>query len=176
MATAHEDAIDSLLGQHNEIRLLFAQVETATGEHREALFTELIALLAVHESIEQAFVHPLAQRTIDDGDQVATVHVAEEQDAREALSRLYELGPGAAEFPIALAAVRDAVAAHAESEELTEFGRLRQAADDHRLAQLVAVTAAAPALAAQLPAGSPADVFERARAALERVTTKEMTS
>lgn len=169
MATAHEDAIDSLLGQHQQVKMLFGQVEKATGQHRDALFTELIALLAVHESIEQAFVHPLAQSTIADGDRIVTIHVAEEQDARDALSSLYDLGPESADFPTELAAVRDAVAAHAESEEVNEFLQLRQATDADRLAHLVAVTAAAPALAAQLPAGPPAEVFEQAKAALEKV-------
>jgi hypothetical protein len=165
VVAAHEDAVDSLLGQHQQITNLFAQVDKSVGEHRQALFAELIALIAVHESVEQALIHPLAEKAVD----AAIVHdrIAEEQSAEDAFARLYDLDFGSPEFAEGLAGVRDAVIAHALAEEEQEFLRLRESGDSERLAQLVAVVAATPALAAALPAAPPAEVFEQARAAVQ---------
>ncbi|WP_280517327.1 hypothetical protein [Catellatospora sp. TT07R-123] len=42
MTTAQQDVIDTLLGRHQQVEMLFAQVESAGGEHRQELLTELM--------------------------------------------------------------------------------------------------------------------------------------
>jgi len=172
VVAAHEDAVDSLLGQHQQIANLFAQIDKSTGEHRQALFAELTALIAVHENIEQQLIHPLAEQKAADADAVRQ-RIAEEQDAEAGFSRVYDLDPAGTQFIEELAALRDAVIAHALAEEEQEFLQLREALDDDRLAQLVAITAAAPALAATLPAAPPAEVFAQAKAAVRRALNAE---
>jgi hypothetical protein len=165
MVAAHEDAVDSLLGQHQQIANLFTQVDKSAGEHRRSLLAELIALIAVHENIEQNLVHPMAEAAV--GAAAVRERVAEEVDAEAAFDRLYAVDVESPEFADELAAVRDAVIAHALAEEEQEFLTLRDA-DGQRLTRLVAVVAAAPALAATLSAGPPAEVFDQARTAVRR--------
>jgi len=178
MPGTQEDIIDGLLAQHQQIKLLFAQVATAPGEHKQRLFQELTRLLAVHESVEETILHPLAERELVDADAVVPPRIAEERDAKQALNRLYELGVDSAQFDIELAALRDAVTAHAEAEEELEFGQLRLIVEPERLQRMVATMEAAALLSHSrsdgggrgAPAdpfvGQPAAVFDRVRDAL----------
>ena len=135
VTTSSEDIIDILLAQHHQIKLLFDQIGKAQGEHRDKLFGELVGLLAVHESVEESLVHPLAERKLDVGDAVRE-RMAEEQDAKTALARLYDMGTADPGFEHELTALRDAVAAHAEAEEELEFLRLRDVTQPERLARM----------------------------------------
>ena len=105
--------------------------------------------------------------------------MAEEQDAKEALTRLYELGVAHPDFNGELVALRDAVSAHAEAEELLEFVHLRAVVDPAQLLRMRSAMAVAAVLAptrphpevppdpaASLLLGAPQAVFDRARDAL----------
>lgn len=188
MPTAHEDIIDALLAQHQQIKVLFVQVESSSGDHKQQLFADLVGLLAVHESVEESLVHPLARRKLDDGDAVVEPRLAEEQEAKTALANLYDLGTDHPEFNNQLIALRDAVAAHAEAEEDLEFGRLRDVVEEDQLQRMRSVMAVAarlaptrphpdvpPTPAANLLVGTPLAVFDRVRDAL-RNATAEATS
>ena len=179
MPTAQEDILDTLLGHHAQIKLLFAQTEAATGDHKQHLFQELVALLAIHESVEESLVHPLAEKSLPDGESVVPARLAEEQDAKEALTRLYDLGVADPRFNAELLALRDAVAAHAEAEELLEFGQLRDVVDADQLLRIRSAMTVVAALAptgphpevpstalANLLLGPPPGVFDRVRDAL----------
>jgi hypothetical protein len=179
MPTAQEDILDTLLAHHAQIKLLFAHTEAAIGEHKEQLFQELVALLAIHESVEELLVHPLAEQRLPDGETVVPARLAEEQDAKQALARLYDLGVTDPQFHAELLALRDAVAAHAEAEELLEFGRLRDVVDADQLQRMRSAMTVVAALAptpphpdvpstplANLLLGAPLAVFDRVRDAL----------
>jgi hemerythrin superfamily protein len=186
--TTSEDVIDQLMAQHQQIKLLFAQVESARGEHRQQLFADLVGLLAVHESVEETLVHPLARRELSGGEPVVTARLAEEQDAKTALARLYDLGVDDPAFDAELVALRDAVTAHAEAEEELEFIRLREVVEPDRLARMVSAMKAAAAMsptrphpgvppnpAANLLLGAPLAVFDRVRDALREATSSDET-
>jgi hemerythrin superfamily protein len=179
MPTAQEDIVDSLLAHHQQIKVLFTQVEAAVGEHKQQLFQELVALLAVHESVEETLIHPLAERILSDADAVVPPRLAEEQAAKQALSHLYDLGVEHPQFNGELIALRDAVAAHAEAEELLEFERLRELVDPAELSRLRSAMTVAATLAPTRPhpdvpanpaasvlLGTPLAVFDRVRDAL----------
>lgn len=180
MTTAQQDVIDTLLGQHQQVKLLFAQVESADGEHRQELFTELVGTLALHESIEQLLVHPLAGQELPDGQQVVPPRLAEEEDAKLALSELYELGVAHPDFDGRLAALRDDVTAHAEAEEELEFLRLREVTAPDELARMAAVVAKAQALlqgseqGRDALTGPPGQVFDRVRDLLSKSESSEV--
>ena len=174
MPGTQEDIIDDLVAQHQQIKLLFAQVATAPAEHKQQLFQELVGLLAIHESVEESFVHPMAERELRDAQAVVSPRIVEEQDAKQALTHLYELGVREPRFDTELAALRDAVTAHAEAEEEMEFGQLRQMVEPERLQRMVATMEAAAMLSgtrstarsnapSDLLAGPPAAVFDRVR-------------
>ncbi len=183
MTTAAEDIVDNLLAQHQQIKTLFAQVAAAEGPHKEELFNELVALLAVHESVEESLVHPLAEDKLPDGEDVVPPRLAEEQEAKEELAALYDLGVEHPDFDLRLAALRDAVTAHAEAEEELEFSRLREVIDADRLTKMTSSMRAVAAMSptrphpnvsptapANLLLGPPLAVFDRVRDALRNAT------
>ncbi|GAA1781851.1 hemerythrin domain-containing protein [Luedemannella flava] len=183
MQATSQDIVDTLLAQHQQIKTLFAQVQSATGEPKEELFHELVALLAVHESVEESLVHPLAEDKLPDGGDVVPARLAEEQEAKEALAALYDLGVAHPEFDPRLAALRDAVTAHAEAEEAFEFIRLREVVDPDRLVTMASAMTAVAAMsptrphpgvpanpAANLLLGPPLAVFDRVRDAVRDAT------
>jgi hemerythrin superfamily protein len=182
MTTMHEDVVDSLLAQHQQIKLLFAETEKAHGQQKKELFRDLVALLAVHESIEESLVHPLAKDRLDDGGSVVPERLREEQDAKLALSRLYDLGVDSPAFDDGLAELRDAVIEHARAEEVYEFTRLREFVSAERLQRMAPVMKALQAMAptrphpgvspsqtATLLGGPPLAVFDRVRDILRDV-------
>jgi hypothetical protein len=176
MGTSPDDIVDALLTQHRQIKQFFAETLRASGQSRRELFRDLVALLAVHESVEQILVHPLAEQRLPDGGSVVAAEVHEEQDAKMVLARLYQLDVDAPAFADGLSVLREALMAHAQAEEEYEFPSLRQVVSPEHLRRLVftmkAVQAMAPAWppAANPPspsttilAGPPLAVFDRAR-------------
>lgn len=179
MPGAEPDVVDLLLSHHQQIKLLFSQLDTAQGDHKQQLFADLVSLLAVHESVEELVVHPLAQDKLPNGDTVVPDRLAEEQDAKQVLARLHEMGVADPAFDAELLELRDAVSAHAKAEEQLEFLRLREVTDPATLRRLAAAARAAAALSptqphpevpptatANLFLGAPIAVFDRVRDAL----------
>jgi hemerythrin superfamily protein len=137
------DVIDLLVAQHAMIRDLFDEVEQASAEGREEAFTRLVRLLAVHETAEEEIVHPYARRKIDGGDGVVDDRLAEENEAKELLTRMDQAGPAAPGFLQDLSTLRTAVEAHARSEERYEFTQLRaHTSETERRAMATGVKAA----------------------------------
>ena len=162
-----DDVIDLLLAQHEEIADLFVELGRARGPHRRAQFDRLVRLLAVHESIEQLLVHPLARARLTDGDAVVDARTEEEDQAELDLQELHELGLEHDDFTTKLANLRDAVVEHAELEEEEEFDYLRDNVPPAELLRLadVALNATLVALAddEDTAADPPRTVFSRAR-------------
>ncbi|WP_433271901.1 hemerythrin domain-containing protein [Actinosynnema sp. CS-041913] len=169
-----EDVIALLVRQHEEIRELFAEVETAHGTERTDAFRRLVRLLAVHETAEEEVIHPAARKG-DGGDAIVDARVAEEHRAKELLSTLDEIGPEAEGFDTLLRELRDDVLAHARHEEREEFPRLRAEYDGDRLralakavraAEMIAPTRPHPGVespAANMLLGPPIAIMDRAR-------------
>jgi len=143
--------IDLLLRQHQEIRRLFSEVETTTGDARVAAFDQLRRLLAVHETAEEEIVHPYARRAIDGGEEIIEARLAEENQAKEMLSELEDIGPDGSEFGQRLAALRTAVFDHAEHEENDEFPYIEKQATPQQLSGMARAVKAAEAMAPTHP-------------------------
>jgi len=177
-ASAQEqDVIELLVSQHNEIKALFTQVKSSTGEPRRDAFQQLVRLLAVHESAEEQVVHPAARH--DAGDQVVDARLHEEDEAKHALSSLYDLGPDDPAFDGQFADFEKAVLAHATREEQDEFPELRRNTDPGQLRRMAGAVRAAEAVSPTRPhpaagenpvsnmlAGPPVAVFDKMRDAV----------
>src|SRR2546423_8839409 len=173
------DVVSLLLEQHNEVKDLFRRLEAAQGTEKREIFQDLVRLLAVHESAEEAVVHPAARRAISDGEQVVESRLQEENEAKQALVELYDLGVDHPEFDAKLAALREAVIAHATREENDEVLYLRQNLPAERLRRIAGAQEAADkgaptrphpqageVASANLVAGPPAGIFDRVRDAV----------
>lgn len=173
------DVVDLLLEQHDQIKSLFSQVAAAQGAQKRELFEDLVRLLAVHESAEEEVVHPTARHNIDGGDTLVDSRLHEEQEAKQALSDLYDMGVDHPEFNTRLAALAQDVIAHAEHEEREEFLQLRRTVAADKLVRMAGALKAAEAMAPTRPhpaagssatanmlAGPPIAVFDRIRDAV----------
>jgi hemerythrin HHE cation binding domain-containing protein len=148
---ATHDVVEFLIGQHMQIRDLFTEVETSTGQARRDAFDRLVKLLAVHETAEEQLIHPLVRSGVEGGGDIVDDRLAEERAAKEMLARLEDLGPDAAEFPSLLAELRLSVLTHAHNEEAYEFRYLRREVATAQLQPLVSMVRAAEAVAPTHP-------------------------
>ena len=176
-----QDVVEYLKTQHETIRRLFAEtLDAPDAEAQEKSFTELRALLAVHETAEEMIVHPRVRRKVDGGAEIVDDRLAEEHDSKVALQELEKLEFGTAEFSKALIHLQQDVLAHAEKEETEEFTRIEDELDpDEREKLTVAVQAAeriAPthphpgveSAAANFAVGPFVSMLDRAKDALSR--------
>jgi hemerythrin superfamily protein len=170
-----QDVVGFLKAQHEQIKALFAEVESASGEDREEAFTRLRRLLAVHETAEEEVVHPRAKRELPDGESVVSARLQEENEAKQVLAELETLEVNSTEFETKLATFRQDVEAHAEAEEQQEFAKLAAELDDAqlermrnavKLAEMTAPTHPHPGVESQaknLMAGPFAAMLDRAK-------------
>jgi hypothetical protein len=147
------DVVDVLLSHHALIEEQFRAVATATRKaQRRAAFEELARLLAVHETIEQELVHPVAAAQIEAGAEVIADRMDEELRANEVLAELFEVDVNDGDFQRLLQGLKESVLTHATHEERYEFPHLRHTAPAEQLQQLaVAVRNAFDAAPATLP-------------------------
>ncbi len=179
------NVVDLLLRQHQEIRRLFGEVQTTTGDARIAAFDRLRRLLAVHETAEEEIVHPYARRAIDGGATIIEARLAEENEAKTMLSQLEDIDPGRPEFDQKLAALRTAVIEHAEHEEKEEFPYIAKEATEQQLKGMAAAVKAAQAIApthphpgvesptANLLTGPFAAMLDRTRDVVKRISGRQ---
>lgn len=141
--TNAEDVVAFLKQQHQQVKQLFEEVITTSGQAREEAFTELRRLLAVHETAEEEIVHPRARRELQNGDGIVEARLQEENEAKQTLAELEKLDVASAEFETKFAAFRQDVVAHAEAEEREEFVELREALDESQLQRMRSAVALA---------------------------------
>ena len=134
-AIGHEsDVIDEILSDHEEIkRLLFAVADAQGGPRRAEAFDELARIITMHETAEQAVVHPEMQRL---DDVVAEDRLDEESKGDEVLERLRTMTVDDPQFDALFAKFRNAVLQHADHEEREEHPKLRAGIDADRLTEM----------------------------------------
>src|ERR671916_3395492 len=106
---AAQDVVEFLIGQHMQIRDLFTEVETSTGQARRDAFERLVTLLAIHETAEEQLIHPLVRTGVHGGGDIVDDRLAEEREAKKMLARLEDVGPDSNQFPLLLAKLRVSV-------------------------------------------------------------------
>lgn len=122
--------------RHTEIENLFKAALEGTGDDRARAFDCLRATLAVHETTEEIFVHPLARRAGDEGERIVEARIAEEKEATKVLAELEDLGVDGDQFATRLALFQRDVLAHAEAEERELFPLIEGSCTQEELANL----------------------------------------
>jgi hemerythrin superfamily protein len=132
-ANGEQDVVDLLTDQHRQIERLFQRVLQSEGDDQHAAFGELARLIAVHEVVEQAVVHPLTRRLEPDEHQADHL-LDEERRISDALEDAIRVGADGDAGEIG--ALRDMVLSHARREEREEFPVVRKAVPADELRQL----------------------------------------
>jgi hemerythrin superfamily protein len=132
-ADGEQDVVDLLTDQHRQIERLFQRMPRSEGDDRHAAFGELARLIAVHELVEQAVVHPLSRRLEPDEHQADHL-LDEERRISDALQDAIRAGADGDAGEIG--ALRDMVLSHARREEREEFPVVRKAVPAEELRQL----------------------------------------
>jgi hemerythrin superfamily protein len=145
------DVVAFLISQHEQIKDLFQQVSTNSGEAREEAFIALRRLLAVHETAEEEIVHPRARVLLADGDDVVGARLQEENEAKQKLAALESLQIDSGEFEKLFQELQADVLNHAAAEESEEFGRLADELGDDQLEQMRRAVELAEAMAPTRP-------------------------
>jgi len=136
-----EDLVSVIRADHEEIRSLFAAVESATdSQAKRDGFEALVRKLAVHETAEEEVVRPVVRAAGAAG--IADERNDEEGRAKKSLSELERLGPDAPGFAAALEAFKGEVLAHAEREEQEEHLVLQSESEERRRTLATAFRAA----------------------------------
>jgi iron-sulfur cluster repair protein YtfE (RIC family) len=141
--------IEALREDHDEVRQMFARLETATGKQRRDLFHQLVGELVRHEVAEEEILRPVSKRAA--GEEIANARIREESQAEELLKEMENLDTDSAEFTAKLATLRREVERHAEAEETQEFPKVAQHESPERLEQMGKVYAAAKKAAPTRP-------------------------
>jgi hemerythrin superfamily protein len=172
-----DDIIGILLTQHARIRELFAEVHMSRGDQKRAKFSQLRALLAVHEAAEEMILRPVAKR--EAGESETAARNEEEQEAGGILAELERMNLSGSQFEAKLTEFEKAVGDHADHEEQEEFPVVRSRCSQEQRrkmgrrllrAERTAPThphpAASGSSAAQWTVGPFASLVDRARDAL----------
>lgn len=133
---ATRDIIDLITDDHDEVRALMTQIDSADPDQRGDLFQTLVAELARHEAAEEAIVHPTLRDEAPGGAGIAEGVLEEENEAEDLLAKMEKLDPTSREFMESFADLRSDVLAHAEHEEREEHPRLRDALEPSRLREM----------------------------------------
>lgn len=145
------DVVTFLINQHQQIKDLFHQVSTSTGEARREAFTALRRLLAVHETAEEEIVHPRAKRELADGADVVDARLQEENAAKQTLATLEGLDVDGSEFEKLFQELQADVLNHAAAEETEEFALLADAVDADDLERMRRAVEVAESMAPTRP-------------------------
>jgi hemerythrin superfamily protein len=129
------DVIAGLEQDHQQIRSLLQQIQsTQDAAQREPLFHQLGSLLTIHNAVEENLVYPALQ-DISKRPQDAAQLYRQQDDSKVLFFALDALPKNSPEFNTQFVAFRNAVLAHIEQEERTDFPIVRSTASQ-KLADL----------------------------------------
>ena len=138
---AEDHLVSVIRADHEEIRALFAAVESSTdGEAKQDAFEALVRKLAVHETAEEEVVRPVVRAA--GAGVIADERNDEEGRAKRSLSELERLGPDGPGFAAAFEAFKGEVLAHAQREEQEEHLVLQSETEERRRTLATAFRAA----------------------------------
>src|SRR3954452_12658735 len=134
MATTQTlDVTVMLVEQHQQVKALLARIGDGKSPTAADDFCELRRMLAVHETAEEEVVYPALRKLGDEGERIAKARLAEEDEAKQVLHDLEQIGVNEPAFAQKIAEFQQAVLAHAEAEEQQVFPRLREHASAETL-------------------------------------------
>lgn len=133
------NAIDMLLGQHEEIRRLFSEFESLSSRpsrKKEDLVAQLVTLLVKHSEIEEQVFYPAVHEEVE-GQQDEVDESLEEHHAAEfLLAELDGMSSEHTRYDMKVHVLKELVIHHLEEEETDLFPNVRAALSEERLREI----------------------------------------
>jgi hemerythrin superfamily protein len=130
------DALELLTSQHDEVEMLFSEIEDSDDvEEKAELFRELADKLAAHSTMEEKLFYPsvMAEDTCENLLEATEEHLA----VKRVLADMLEMEPDDDRFDAKLSVLKEQVRHHArDEEEGTLFPKLRKMLGAEQLAGL----------------------------------------
>ncbi len=126
--TIGNDAITILENDHQRVKQLLSLLTDGPQDKRSATLQMLKETLTVHNATEEALVYPAIQELAGRKTHAMKLY-HETSEADVMLWQLSMMSPEDSDFEPTAAKVRAAIEKHIETEEETEFAKLRESAD-----------------------------------------------
>lgn len=133
------NAVDMLLGHHEQIRSLFEQIEGLSrrpSRKKEQLVGELITILSKHGEIEEQVFYPAIQSEVEGQTDEVDESMEEHHAAKYLLRELEGLSSDAARYDMKVHVLKEYMIHHLEEEEEDMFPAVREALSEERLREI----------------------------------------
>ncbi|HWN07718.1 MAG TPA: hemerythrin domain-containing protein [Pyrinomonadaceae bacterium] len=129
------DAFELLKKDHRKVSQLFSEIESANGQAKAKLFSQLKSELDLHAHIEEAVLYPALENT-DEAREITLEAYEEHKVVKDLLAELAGAGEHNDEWDAKLTVLKENVEHHVEEEEGELFDKARKALGDERIETL----------------------------------------
>jgi hemerythrin superfamily protein len=131
------DALELLTGDHNEVRGLVKDFESAGGDAaKAAVAARIIALLKVHTAIEEEIFYPAVREEAAKAEDLVIEGVEEHHVVKVLIGEIEALDPSDEAWEAKVTVMTENVDHHAGEEEDEMFPKVRESLGDVRLEEL----------------------------------------
>ncbi len=133
------NAVDMLLGQHEQIRSLFDQIEGMSrrpSRKKEQLVGELITILSKHGEIEEQVFYPAVRKEVEGQADEIDESMEEHHAAKFLLRELEGMSSDAPRYDWKVHVLKEYMIHHLEEEEEDLFPDVRKALTEERLREI----------------------------------------
>jgi hemerythrin-like domain-containing protein len=120
------DAFELLKTDHEKVSQLFKKIESASGQRKRQVFTQLKAELDVHAHIEEKVLYPALENT-EEAREITLEAYEEHKVVKDLLAELASGGAPNEEWDAKLTVLKENVEHHVEEEEGELFSKARKA-------------------------------------------------
>ncbi len=128
------DAFELLKNDHKKVSQLFEEIESASGQSKTQLFTQLKSELDVHAHIEETIFYPALENKEESRD--ITLEAYEEHKVVKDLLAELDAGSPGDEWDTKLRVLKENVDHHVEEEEGELFGKAEDVLSDDQIERL----------------------------------------
>jgi hemerythrin superfamily protein len=128
-AMGGDDAPGLLIEDHERVKGLFEQYESAERAQKQAIARQICQELKIHAQIEEEIFYPAARQAIDD-EELVDEAVEEHSEAKRMIAAIEAAGGDEGEIESTVLELREAIEHHVEEEEGELFPEVRAAGVD----------------------------------------------
>lgn len=129
------DAFDLLKNDHKKVSQLFEQIESASGQAKKKLFSQVKSELDLHAHIEESFLYPALENT-KEAREITLEAYEEHKVVKDLLAELASGGTPDDEWDAKFKVLKENVEHHVEEEEGELFDKAEDALSDEEIERI----------------------------------------